>query len=146
MRGRMILVAALAAALILLAAACGGGDYSSEPAGGTTTESGEGSGDHGSKDVSAMSSVDVEMDDFYFEPTVLKGKPGQTLDVELENEGTDEHNFSIDDQRIDRDVEAGEKATVKVTFSQSGKLSFYCKYHRSEGMTGGLETIASAGY
>jgi len=141
-----MVVAALAAALILTAAACGGGDYSSDSGGGTTAASVKTSNDHGSKDVSEMGSVEMEMDELYFEPTVPEGKAGQTLEVELENEGTEEHNFSVDDQGVDHDVEAGEKATVKVKLPQSGTVSFYCKYHRSEGMTGSLQASASSGY
>ena len=96
--------------------------------------------DHGSKDVSGMDELELEQDNFYFEPTVLKGSPGQSLKVELSNESTTEHNFSIDAQSIDQDVEGGENATVTVTFPTSGSVVFYCKYHRGSGMVGELTT------
>jgi hypothetical protein len=41
--------------------------------------------------------TEVELDDYYFEPTVLKAKPGSKITPELKNEGKVEHNFSIDD-------------------------------------------------
>jgi plastocyanin len=145
MRGKLAVLAPLAVALVLVATACGGGGKKeSSEEGGTTTISGQASNDHGTKDVSGMSSVDLELDNFYFEPTVLKGTPGQKLTIELENEGNVEHNFSISDQSIDQDVEAGEKKEVDVTFPQSGTLSFFCKYHRSQGMAGGLTVGGSS--
>jgi plastocyanin len=82
--------------------------------------------------------TEVELDDYYFEPTVLKGKPGAKVTLELKNEGKVEHNFSLDAQHIDKDLDAGKSATVTVTLPQSGELSFYCKYHKSRGMAGAL--------
>lgn len=98
--------------------------------------------DHGTKDISGMTSVTLELDDFYFDPTVLKGTPGQKVELELENEGAVEHNFSITSQGIDRNVQPGQKATVEVRFPKSGTLSFVCKFHQSQGMVGGLDSTA----
>jgi plastocyanin len=140
-----------AAALVLIAitaAGCGGGSSKSA----STGESGGGSkktiagvpaNDHGSKSVSGES--EVELDDFYFEPTVLKGRAGSQVTLELKNEGSTEHNFTIDSQGIDKDVEAGEDAKVSVTIPQSGEISFYCKYHKSMGMAGALEVGGTGG-
>jgi plastocyanin len=122
-------------ALLLVATACGGGDEE----GGTITVGGQSANDHGSQDVSGESELDFELDDFYFAPTVLTGTPGQVLTLDLENEGDAEHNFSLPDQGIDQDVEAGEKADVSVTFPDSGTLVFFCKYHQSMGMRGALQ-------
>lgn len=97
---------------------------------------------HGTESVTGKSEISIEMDeegsDFYFKPTILKGSPGQKLNVELENEGSVTHNFSIDEQNIDQDVDAGGKSTVSVTFPQSGQVEFYCKFHRAMGMLGAL--------
>ena len=131
------LIVALVAALIL--AACGGDDDSSsgEDEGGTTTIAGESANDHGSQDVSGTDEASLEMDDFYFEPTILTGEAGQTLKIELENEGDATHNFSTDDKDF-VDVEPGEDASVTVTFPDSGTLAFFCKFHDSQGMRGAL--------
>jgi plastocyanin len=132
--------AAVLAVFVLLVAACGGGSKKSEEGeteGGKATVAGVSANDHGSKEVS--DEAEVELDDFYFEPTVLKGKAGSTVKLELKNEGGVEHNFTIDSQQIDQDVEAGEDAEVTVTIPASGELSFYCKYHKSMGMAGALE-------
>jgi plastocyanin len=121
----------------LVATACSKSENESE--GGTTTIAGQKANDHGTKDVSGESSVELEQDNFYFEPTILKGSPGQELTIELSNEGSALHNFSIPDQSIDQDVQPDTKGEVTVTLPDSGTLVFFCKYHQSKGMVGGLE-------
>jgi plastocyanin len=121
--------------LASLATACG----KSESEGGTTTIAGQKANDHGTKDVSGESSVELEQDNFYFEPTILKGSPGQELTIELSNEGSALHNFSIPDQSIDQDVQPDTKGEATVTLPDSGTLVFFCKYHQSRGMVGALE-------
>src|SRR5207244_13361261 len=91
------------------------------------------------------SSAEVQLDDYYFKPTVLTGRPGSTLTLMLKNEGSVEHNFSIDGQTIDKDLEAGDSAKVSVTIPKSGAISFYCKYHKSMGMAGALTGGANGG-
>src|SRR6266567_5380541 len=108
----------------------------SESSGGTMTIGSDTANNHGSEDVSGKTSEEVEMDDFYFGPTVLTGKPGQTLKIELKNESKSGtlHNFSLDAQSISQDVPSGTTTDVTVTFPASGFVEFYCKYHRSSGM------------
>jgi plastocyanin len=147
---RAILAVAVLALVAAVAAGCGGSNKSSSSSeggggggGGKKTIAGVPANDHGSKTVSGE--TEVELDDFYFEPTVLKGKAGSKVTLELKNEGSTEHNLSIDSQGIDKDVEAGEDAKVSVTIPQSGEISFYCKYHKSMGMAGALEVGGSGG-
>ena len=162
MNRRLATLIAIFAALSLVAAACGGGDEENT-AGGTTsttggatettggatetTAGGEGgtmtigsdtANDHGTMDVSGQDEIEIELDDFYFEPTVLQGTAGQQLKLELRNEGAALHNFSLDEQSIDQDVQAGEDASVTVTFPDSEFVVFFCKYHRGQGMVGEL--------
>jgi plastocyanin len=138
----VIIASALAAFAV---GGCGSGSSSSS---GTTTESSGGGGggqttiagvkanDHGTKTVAKE--TDVELDDYYFEPTVIQGKAGQKVTLELENEGKVEHSFVIDAQNIDQTIQPGEDAKVTVTIPASGSISFYCKFHKSEGMAGAL--------
>jgi len=93
---------------------------------------------HGTKTVSGETSV--ELDDNYFKPTVLKGKPGATVKLELENEGAAEHNFTLESQHVNKDVEAGHKAVVNVKIPAKGRLTFYCEYHVKRGMGGALQS------
>ncbi len=162
MRSNPMRLAVLFAALAMFGAACssksnnsGGGSPSpsasveasaspsqSESEGGPITVGSDTANNHGSKDVANLTSVEVEMDDFYFEPTVLTGAPGQKLTLELKNDsdaGT-LHNFSLSDQNIDQDVLADQSTDVTVTFPQSGFLEFFCKYHKASGMVGELTT------
>jgi plastocyanin len=123
--------------LASVATACSKSENESE--GGTTTIAGQKANDHGTKDVSGESSVELEQDNFYFEPTIMKGSPGQELTIELSNEGSALHNISIPDQSIDQDVQPDTKGEVTVTLPDSGTLVFFCKYHQSRGMVGALE-------
>jgi plastocyanin len=141
-RRRISSALAVAAALVLLTlqlAACGGSKKSEkgESEGKKATIAGLSANDHGSKLVSGT--AEVELDDFYFDPTVLKGKPGSKVTLTLKNDGKVKHNFDLDAQKIDQDIDPGKTATVTVTFPQSGQVSFFCKYHKSMGMAGALQ-------
>ena len=131
--------------LVFAAAGCGGSSSSSSndesesttstTIGGTQVES------HGTKDVSNESGkVEIELDDYYFNPTILKGKPGQKVELELKNEGKAAHTFTISDQMVDKEVQPGDETETEVTFPQSGQLKFVCTFHQSQGMIGALQT------
>jgi plastocyanin len=145
MRRGVLIVAVLSLAAVPLLAGCGGSSSSSSS--GSTESSGEGgkktiagveANNHGTKTVSQGEKTEVELDDFYFEPTVLRGKAGEKVELELKNEGNTEHTFTIDSQGVDKELGPGEEAEVSVKIPQSGVVSFYCKFHKSEGMAGGL--------
>ena len=122
--------------LAVVLAACsssGGGSTKTEVAGVKVN-------DHGTKDVTGMSSLDIEADNFYFEPTVLKGTPGQKLTITIENDTGTDHNFSITSQNVDKDVNAKHDETVTVTFPSTGVVSFFCEYHKKKGMAGGIQS------
>ena len=144
------------AGCVLLLAAAGCGSSSSSSSGGTTTEESSGGGgqktiagvqanDHGTKAVEDSGKTEVELDDFYFKPTVLEGKPGQKVELELKNEGQTEHTFTIDSQNVNKDLGPGEEAEVEVTIPKSGVVSFYCKFHKSSGMAGALAVTGQEG-
>lgn len=137
----------IVAGVLLILAAAGCGSSSSSSSGTTTESSGSGGGgqktiaglkanDHGTKTVSKE--TEVKLDDYYFDPTVIQGKAGQKVTLELKNEGKVEHSFVIDSQNIDKTLSPGEDAKVTVTIPASGAASFYCKFHKSEGMAGAL--------
>ena len=94
--------------------------------------------DHGTKDVKGQGELDLEADNYYFEPTFLRGTPGQKLKLEIENTSSTLHNFSIAEQHIDVDIPRKGKAVVEVTFPPSGVVVFFCKFHQSRGMNGEL--------
>lgn len=151
-RGRTAMTLALTLALGLVAAACGeeptirGG----QQPGGEDTPAGDAFDiaqveDHGAADLSGQSETSLELDDFYFEPTVLIGEPGQTLSIELENEGTAPHTFTIESADIDEELQPGDKVETDVTFPDSGALTFICRFHAGGGMQGALSVSGDLG-
>ena len=147
-------IAALAVASALLLAACGSSSSDSSSDGG-----GSGSGssskapvalsgkvnDKGTEDVSgdgATAKVEMELDDNYYSPTFIKAAPGATVTVELENEGSSPHTFTLDDGDVDTEVAPGKKAEVNVTIPETGTLRFSCNFHGSMGMQGAFYTGA----
>lgn len=134
-------MAAAALVLVLGLAACGSyGKSKKSEEGTTTTIGGVAAESHGRKDVSGETGkVEVEMYDNYFEPTVLKGTPGQKVTIELKNAGKAAHTFTISEQSVDQEVQPGDEAEADVTFPKGGELSFVCKFHQSSGMVGALE-------
>src|SRR5206468_11271940 len=98
------------------------------PAGSTSTPMGAQSGgpgvppgntpaaDHGTQDVGRKVEVHLEADDYYFEPTFLRGQPGQTVKLEIENESGTLHNLSLPAQGLDKDLPPKGTVEVEVTF------------------------------
>lgn len=140
----------IVAGVLLTVAAAGCGSSSSSSSGTTAASSGSGgssgggqktiaglkANDHGTK--TATKQTEVELYDYYFEPTVIQGKAGQKVTLELKNEGKVEHSFTLGSQGIDKTIAPGQDAKVTVTIPASGSVSFYCKFHKSSGMAGAL--------
>jgi plastocyanin len=110
----------------------------SESGGGTITIAGQSANDHGEKTVSG-GSLDVELDDFYFNPTTIKGPAGSQVTLNLKNESGTKHNFTLADQNVNQDLDPHQDVTVTVTMPASGSLQFHCEYHEGSGMIGQLE-------
>lgn len=142
-------VAIAALFLLFAAAACGGGSSSSSGDEGeettSTTIMGTQVESHGTKDVSSESGkVEIELYDNYFEPTVLKGKPGQMVELELKNEGSATHSFVLAEQSVDKVIQPGDETETDVKFPASGEVKFVCKFHEGEGMIGALQSSAAS--
>ncbi len=158
---RMVLVVAAGLAIALIGSACAQddpviepaagegehGDHAGHPAGGgdeTKTIGGLTANDHGAWDVSNLAEFDLELDDSYFGPTLLKGAAGQGLILNLHNEGDLPHTFTIDEGTVDHELQPGDEGvTADVVFPESGALVFYCRFHRDQGMVGALSVGGS---
>jgi len=129
-----VVLSVLLVAAAILAPACAGGGRTIRLADGQRASA------HGEADVAGVSTTVIEMDEFFFRPTVLHGTPGQRLTVTLSNQGNSLHDFRIAAEHIDANVEAGTPVTVTVTFPEKGALTFECRYHLLQNMRGELVT------
>ena len=90
----------------------------------------------GTKDVSSKSSakLDVELDDFYFDPTFIKAKAGEKITLEMENEGTSAHTFTSDELAVDQQVDPGKSAKLTFTVPSDGAgVPVPLPFHESRG-------------
>lgn len=92
----------------------------------------------GAEIVTGKSSITMGLYDFYFEPTVLVGSPGQTLTVNLVNQGEVPHTFTLRDQNVDVVLQPGQEGRAEIVFPQSGEEGFVCRFHIAQGMLGQL--------
>jgi plastocyanin len=97
---------------------------------------GEGINFHGTDRVTDGKTIEMEMDEDYFAPSVLNGPPGATVTLELHNEGTRAHNFFVPGQGID--LLCGVRSRDEVTVTRSGALLFACRASATSGMRGAM--------
>src|SRR5437879_2585604 len=129
------LASVLAAAL--LTAACGSTTASTSSPGagsGKITVNGEAANDHGTKDVSGGGSQSVEVDSFYFNPTVFTAHAGDKFTLTLSNESQTAHTFTITSQNIEKELPGGSQDTATLTFPSSAPLLLVCRSHSSPGI------------
>jgi len=127
MKKTIAVVTSLAAAVSMIAA-CGGDE---EADGGVAT-------------ADSLQTVDVTATDFSFTPGKLIANIGDPLELVLTNAGNAPHTFTIDEFAVDAEVAAGEETTVSITPSDSGEFTYYCRFHRNQGMEGSI-TVSGAG-
>jgi len=119
-------LAALLAALALTLGACGGGG-----------DEGDGDGDGGGD--GGGTTLSVQGKEFEFIPSTLSAPADTQVTVELENTGTIEHDFTIDEANLTVLVPATETGTGSFELP-AGTYTFYCSVpgHRESGMEGTL--------
>jgi plastocyanin len=132
MRKRNMLLVASVVATLAAATACSSSSSSA---------SSGASGQVTTGDASGQSTFDVSANNFFFNPNQISGTAGQKVTFHITNDGDTTHNFSIDAQSINENIDAGQSTDVQVTFPSSGTVEFYCSIHKTLGMTGEL-TVA----
>jgi plastocyanin len=80
--------------------------------------------------------LEMEADDFYFEPTFVGADAGASTVVVIHNEGDVPHTFTIDEMGIDETIEPGQEVEVDVTLPDQLPVRFYCRFHQAQGMQG----------
>ena len=143
---RKVQLLALMTMLSLAAVACGGDNDTTPRAGGTTSPGGTSPqptanssplNNQGTMDATAMSKFSLELDDSYFKPTFIKAKGGQTFNIELENEGSLPHTFTITSLNLDKEVAPGTTVEIDLTLpAGTDDLAFVCRFHVGGGMRG----------
>jgi plastocyanin len=140
-----IRVFAFVAVLALVGAACSSNNDNTPSSGGTTPAGGATPlTNKGTLDASAITEkIEIEMDnegsdEFYFKPTFVKVKPGQIVTIDLKNEGSLPHNFSITSLGKDVTVESDKEEDTNITFAAgaTADIQFFCKFHSAKGMRG----------
>ena len=66
---------------------------------------------------------------FKFDKASLDLEAGADYTVEVDNQDSAEHNFTLEAANADQDVEANEDASVTFTAPAAGSYEFHCKYH-----------------
>lgn len=120
----------LAAAALLLLAACGG-DGDDAPTG---TDDGESTGGGAESVTLQVSTVDNS-----FDPSSLSAPAGSEVTVEVTNDGSNPHTFTIDDLDVDTStIASGESATATFTMPEAS-VTFYCAIHGEDTMSGAID-------
>lgn len=140
--------------LAVVSATCGGGDGAAPdltipPGEGITTTASPAATDDDSVTAGGdcrdtrktEGQADLEMQDFAFAPRCLIISTRQGLRVH--NEGTVEHNWSVEGFGLDIDVAPGDENNTEATGLDPRTYTFFCKYHReSNDMEGELRVTA----
>jgi plastocyanin len=136
----------LVAASLLAIAVVGVGTVGIDPAGAKASKPVSIDGKvnvKGKKDVSGKTSgtIELEADNYYFNPTFVKASPGEKITVEFKNDGNTTHTFTSDTLKVDKSL-ASDKST-KFTFtvpSNATAFQFHCSIHEDLGMKGAVYT------
>ncbi|WP_394137696.1 cupredoxin domain-containing protein [Cytobacillus oceanisediminis] len=81
-------------------------------------------------------SIEVELNDDYFNPKVITIPNGTTTTLILKNKGKKEHTFTVEKLGIDAEVQPGKGKNITVKPKQPGTYELICRYHFQEGMVG----------
>jgi len=102
---------------VLAVAACGSSSSSNSGGGG------------------GSSSLNLTAMDFSFSPNQLSAAGGTSVTVNMTNNGSTVHSFTLDNGSGSVDVDPGSTKSLTFTTPSSGSLQFHCKYHPTQ-MTG----------
>ncbi|MDQ0247387.1 plastocyanin [Bacillus fengqiuensis] len=83
-----------------------------------------------------VKTIEVELNDDYFNPKIITIPNGRTTTLILKNEGKKEHTFTVEKLGIDAEVQPGKEKTITVKPEIPGTYELICRYHFQEGMVG----------
>ena len=143
-RRTFVLLTAATVALITLAACSSGGSSASGSSSGSNkiTIGSDQANDHGTQYATGTSTFTIGADNdssgYFFNPTILLGSAGQSITLDIKNDGSVQHNFSITSMNVNITIQPGASQEVKVTFPQTGTVEYFCSFHHALGMAGEL--------
>jgi len=97
----------------------------------------------GAGEASDTRSVTVTAKEFEFQPAMINAEPGQTLRIELVNEGRISHNLHFVGNDVKTEtIQAGNSDTITLTVPDKGEIRFRCEVpgHKQSGMVGKIVT------
>lgn len=83
-----------------------------------------------------VKSIEVELNDNYFNPKVITIPNGTATTLILKNKGTKEHTFTVEELRVDALVQPGKEKTITVEPKKPGTYELICRFHFKQGMVG----------
>jgi plastocyanin len=86
--------------------------------------------------VETENSIEVELNDDYFNPKDITIPNGTSTTLILKNKGVKEHTFTVEQLGVDAEVQPGKEKTITVNPKQPGTYELICRYHFQEGMVG----------
>ena len=88
--------------------------------------------------IESLNTIEVELNDDYFNPKVITIPYGRTTTLILKNKGTKKHTFTVEKLGIDAEVQPGKEKTITVKPEQTGTYDLICRYHLAGGMVGSV--------
>jgi plastocyanin len=100
----------------------------------------------GTLDATATDHVTIELRDFAYKPTFIRGAPGRELSIALDNTSSHAHTFTVSNLPGGPDVVVAphSKRRVEVEVPMAGELMFSCRFHEAQGMRGAIYTRPDA--
>ncbi len=93
----------------------------------------------------APQTIQMAAKDFSFTPGKLQAEAGRSFEVALRNSGSVPHTFTIDEFNVNVELAVGEETSVPVTPSGAGEFTYYCRFHRAQGMQGRITVTGEGG-
>jgi plastocyanin len=81
-------------------------------------------------------SLELELDNFYFEPTFIKLPGGSKVKLELFNEGSVAHTFTSEALGVDEELQPDARKEIEVDIGTETQYEFHCRFHGDQGMRG----------
>ena len=86
--------------------------------------------------IESVNTIEVELNDDYFNPKDITISNGKTTTLILRNKGSKKHTFTVEKLGIDTEVRSGTEKTITVKPIETGTYNLICRYHFQEGMVG----------